>query len=355
MSELRPLRVVQWTTGNIAQQTVRAVLARPDLELVGVYAHSPSKVGRDVAELCGLDAPLGIAATNDVDELLSLKPDCVVYTPLHPDVDELVRLLGAGVNVVTTAELLTGRTLPVADRARIEDACRTGGATLFGTGMNPGWAQLLAGVAAGIGQRVRHVTVSESVDVSLFAGDANFDEFGWGRPAGDPGHAADVETATRTFSEGADVLARILGIDDPQLRCTVTFAHAAADLDLPGRFIAAGTVAGIDLRWEVVVDGRAVAELHSRFVMTSQLDTGWTVDHGYRIDVDGDPRVTLRVEIWPDLDDLSELTVEEMHAIGMRISGTPAVNAIPAVCRADPGIRTYADLPVPSANLGATT
>ncbi|MBX3312750.1 MAG: dihydrodipicolinate reductase [Actinobacteria bacterium] len=353
MTEDRPMRVVQWTTGNIARQAVRAVLGRADLELVGAYAHSADKEGRDVADLCGLDAATGITATGDVDALLALEPDCVVYAPLHPDVGELVRLLGAGVNVVTTSELLTGRCLDVGERERIEDACATGGATLFGTGMNPGWAQLLAGVAAGIGQRVRHVTVSESVDVSLFAGDANFDAFGWGRPAGDPGHAADVEAATRTFSEGAEVLARILGIDDPELRCTVAFAHATADLDLPGRPIAAGTVAGIDLRWEVLIDGRAVAELHSRFVMGKDLDTGWTVDHGYRIDVDGDPRITLRVEIWPDLDDLSALTVEEMHAIGMRISATPAVNAIPAVCRAAPGIRSYADLPVPSANLGA--
>ena len=47
MSEREPLRVVQWTTGNIARQTVRAVLARDDLELVGVFAYSADKVGVD--------------------------------------------------------------------------------------------------------------------------------------------------------------------------------------------------------------------------------------------------------------------------------------------------------------------
>jgi hypothetical protein len=348
MSEGEALRVVQWTTGNIARQTVRAVLARDDLELVGVFAYSADKVGVDVGVLCNLGRAVGVTATDDIGALLALGPDCVIYTPLHLNTHHLTRLLGAGVNVVTTSEILTGRTLDDGARAAIEGACATGGATLLGTGMNPGWVQLLAGVAAGIGLGVRHVRVTESVDVSLFAGDANFDRFGWGRPSNDPGHAADVEHATQTFSEGAEVLARILGIDSPELSCAVTFAHALSALDLAGRPIAAGTVAGIDVVWEVLADSHPVAELHSRFVVTSELDTGWTVEHGYKVEVDGDPRVTVKLEIWPDLDDLAKLTVEEMHAIGMRISGVPAVNAIPAVCAAAPGIRTYADIPVPS-------
>ena len=85
----RPLRIVQWTTGNVARQTW-AVLAHPDQELVGVFAHSPDKVGVDAGELVGLD-PIGVVATDDVDALLALEPDCVVYTPLHPDLDELTR------------------------------------------------------------------------------------------------------------------------------------------------------------------------------------------------------------------------------------------------------------------------
>ncbi len=186
MKEHAPLRVVQWTSGNIAHQTVRAVLARDDLELVGLFAYSGEKVGVDVGELCNLGRSVGVTATDDIGALLALGPDCVVYTPLHPDTEHLTRLLSAGVNVVTTSEILTGRTLDVDARASIEDACATGGATLLGTGMNPGWVQLLAGVAAGISLGVRQVRVTESVDVSLFAGDANFDRFGWVDRAHDP-------------------------------------------------------------------------------------------------------------------------------------------------------------------------
>jgi len=77
-------RVVQWTTGNVGKQSVAAIAAHPDLELIGCFAWSPDKAGRDVGELCGL-APIGVAATNDVDALLALKPDCVVYNPLWID------------------------------------------------------------------------------------------------------------------------------------------------------------------------------------------------------------------------------------------------------------------------------
>jgi hypothetical protein len=71
-------RVVQWTTGSVGRRAARAVLRHPDLELVGVFAYGPDKVGRDVGELCGVGT-LGITATDDVDALLAALPDCVSY------------------------------------------------------------------------------------------------------------------------------------------------------------------------------------------------------------------------------------------------------------------------------------
>ncbi len=67
------IRVVHWTTGVVAQAAVRAVLAQPDLELIGCYAWSPDKVGKDVGELCGL-APPGVTATGNIDAIISLSP-----------------------------------------------------------------------------------------------------------------------------------------------------------------------------------------------------------------------------------------------------------------------------------------
>ena len=141
-----PLRIVQWTTGNVGRRSVIAAAANPGLELVGCYAWDPEKVGRDVGELCGIER-LGILATDDVDALLALQPDCVVYNPKWPDVGDMVRILEAGVNIVSTAAFITGHSLGDG-RERIVAACEQGGVSVFGSGINPGFADLLAIVSA---------------------------------------------------------------------------------------------------------------------------------------------------------------------------------------------------------------
>lgn len=347
MTTAKTLRVIQWTTGNVARKTLRGILARPDLELVGCYAWSPDKVGQDAASLCRLDEPCGVLATDDVEALLALDPDCVVYTPLHPDVDQLARLLRAGVNVVTTAEFLTGHSLGDQARTTLEAAALAGGASLFGSGMNPGFAQLLGAVATGLCSEVRKITMHESVDVSSFASDSNMDGMGWGRPIGDPGHADDVRAASVVFADGVHMLATTMGIELDEVASHVEFAAATKDLDLPGRPIAEGTVGGLDLRYVGIVDGREVLDLHQRWVMSHELEPPMPADHGYKIEVDGSPQVTLTLGLMPD-QPLETLTVEDMHGIGMTITGMPVVNAIRQVVAARPGIVTYADLPVPT-------
>ncbi len=74
----RPLRVIQWTTGNIGRRSLHAIIGRPDMELVGVYAHGPDKAGVDAAELAGWPEPTGVRATNDIDALLALRTGCVL-------------------------------------------------------------------------------------------------------------------------------------------------------------------------------------------------------------------------------------------------------------------------------------
>ena len=338
----RPIRVVQWTTGNVARQSIAAIVERPDLELVGVYAHSSQKAGRDVGELAGLGRTLGILATDDIEAIIALAPDCVLYMPLHPNVEHLTRLLRAGINVLTTASFLTGRAYGQAARATLDEAARAGNASLFGSGINPGWADQLAAVASAVCRKVDRVTVYESFDIGMWAGDANQDELGWGRPAGDPGHADDVIKATAPFGDAVEAIAELLGTTIDDVRCEIDFAHATKDLDIPGRPVASGTVAGLDVRWIGVSGGVDIVEAHMRWTVTAELDPAWEVAMAYLIEIRGHPQVNLRVEVLPQ--DMASMSLEDMLAIGSVISAMPVVNAIPAVIAACPGIVTYADL-----------
>ena len=176
--------------------------------------------------------------------------------------------------------------------------------------------------------------------------DANFEAMGWGRPRNDPGHADDVRAGTAVFAEAVEVLGRLLGVEIDELRCDVEFAHATEDIELAEMAIERDHVAAMDVNWTGVVAGRDVVGVQQRWLASTLVDPAWTVEHGYRIEVVGDPNLRLKLDIWPTDADLADLTKATMHSIGMRITAVPVVNAIPAVCAAPAGIATYADLPV---------
>ena len=113
----RRTRVVQWATGNIGLRTLREVIRHPDLELVGVLVYDPAKEGVDAGVLCG-EEPVGVLATTDGDAVHALAADCVLYMPRALELDDVVRFLESGTNVVTTRGELFGGGRPLGDEGR---------------------------------------------------------------------------------------------------------------------------------------------------------------------------------------------------------------------------------------------
>lgn len=198
-------RIVQWTTGNIGVKSVHAIVENSQLELVGCYAWSPDKVGKDVGELCGIP-PLGVTATDDVDALIALKPDCVVYNQMFADVDHLVRILEAGINVVTTSEFITGHRLGEG-RDRVAKACEAGKSTIFGSGLNPGFIQLFAIVSAGLSDRIDRVYIEESFDTTIYNSPETEKIMGFGYPIDYPDLHAVTEEGSSIFREAVMLVA----------------------------------------------------------------------------------------------------------------------------------------------------
>lgn len=338
------LRVVQWTTGNVGRRSVIAIAENPGLELVGCYAWSPEKVGRDAGELCGI-APLGVRATDDVDALLALRPDCVVYNPMWPSIDELVRILEAGVNVVSTAAFINGRRLGP-ERKRLVEACERGRSSLFGTGVNPGFAELLGIVCAGVCDRIDKVTVSEAAHTALYDSPATEMPAGFGQPIDAPGLQAMTRDATAVFGEAVAMVADALGVELDDVVCEAEYAETPTDLDLGSWRIAAGCVAGVAASWQGRVGGRTVVELNVRWKKAATLEPDWQIEDGWLVEVQGRPTVRTKVQFLPP-PDFEAQSLADFAVLGLIMTAMPAVNAIPAVVAAPPGIVSYPDLRLP--------
>src|SRR5262245_19668020 len=160
-------RVIQWATGGVGRAAIEGILAHPELELVGCWVHSKDKDGRDVGELIGR-APIGVKATRDVDALLALPADCVLYSPVIGNPAVVARILASGKNVVTPL----GWFYPFASKgvAEIEAACRAGGVTLHGTGIHPGGiTERFPLVISSLSRAITHVRAEEWSDIRSYS------------------------------------------------------------------------------------------------------------------------------------------------------------------------------------------
>lgn len=335
-----PLRVIQWTTGNIGRRCLHAIATRPDMELVGVYAHSAEKVGRDAADLGGLDAPTGVLATGDIDELIAVRPDACVYNPLWSDVNELCRLLEAGINVCSTAGWITGGKLASGELDRVRAAAERGGASMFGSGAHPGFTNLVSIVSTQMCERVDRVTVTESVDCSGYASRATMEAMGFSKPADTPGLDESVRRESEVFAEAAALTADALGVELDRITFDATFGVAHGDSDLGFMQIPAGTVAAVQGYHRGWVGDRDVVAVGFQWTMGSAVDPPFKLAHGHVIKIDGRPSVRTLIRVLPGAD----WDEKEFMGLGEIYTAMPVVNAVPAVVGAAPGIVTIRDI-----------
>jgi 4-hydroxy-tetrahydrodipicolinate reductase len=337
--DTRPLRVVQWATGNIGTRAMRAVIEHPGMELVGLHVHSADKAGRDAGEIAGTDAN-GIKATTAIADVLALSPDCVLYMQQGTDIDDLATLLEAGINVVTTrGDFHHPPSMDPAVRARIEAACAKGGASIHSSGSSPGFiSEAVPIVLASLSRRIDCVTIDEFADVSSRdTPQMLFDVMGFGGPAGA------IEGPTLDYVKGgfADTLiatADALGIAIDEVVAEGAFAPARTDVTIAAGTIPAGTAAA----QRIVISAKAAGVTRMRFranwYCTRDVDVDWELrESGWRVQVAGDTPLDVAITF--------PVAAEDYAAFTPNLTAHRPVNAIPAVCAAAPGIRTTADLP----------
>lgn len=348
-------RVIQWSTGNVGRHALRCIARNPDLELVGLWVHSPDKAGRDAGEIAGID-PTGVLATNDADALLALDADCVSYTAtadLRPGdaVVDMARLLASGKNVVSSSvvSLIYPPHVHPGMRTKLEAACEAGKTSCFTSGIDPGWANdLLPFVLTGACEYIDELRVMEVVNYATYAQPTVlFDTMGFGQPLDAKPLLLLPGVLSLAWGGVVKVLAAGLGVEIEELREAHVRRPAPRDLDLGFGVVDQGTTAAMRFEVQGVVNGEVRIVLEHVTRLADDLCPDWPQpigESGYRVIVTGNPTYTCDVQMMGDDGD---------HNTGGLV-GTAArlTNAIPAVCAAPPGLLSVLDLPlIPGAGL----
>jgi len=354
------IRVGQWATGNVGKQALRSIIEHPALELVGLVVSDPAKVGRDAAELCGVDTPTGILATADGDTLIALKPDCISYCAVGTSgrqevatgdrpgtaVDDLCNILSAGIDVVSTA-LIPLIHPPSADPEavrRLEAACREGGASCFTSGLDPGFMHdVLPLVLTGVSRRIDSIRVSEVMSYGVWdKPEAITGKFGFGKPLDHVPPIVQPGVLDIMWGCAVRLLADALGVTLDRVETFYELLAAPETFTIPAGTIEKGTSAGMRFEVRGMVGDRAVVVVEHVTRLRNQDAPHWPqgpigIGGGYRIQIAGDPDWVLEV----GNPGYADPTVPGTLATALRL-----VNAIPAVCAAPPGLLTPFDLPL---------
>lgn len=331
-------RVVQWATGNVGKRSLRAVIEHPRLKLVGVYVTSADKAGKDAGELCGL-GPVGVKTTSSIDDVLALQPDCVLYMQRGFNVDDICRLLARGINVVATRdEVQYGPTTDPAVRARIEAACREGKSSIHATGSSPGFAtEVMPLVLTSLSRRVDAVTIDEFADLSSRnSPQLLFEIMGFGR-APSSFDQQRLNVMKGSFGPSLHLVADALGVPLEELTVRGEAGIAREDTRIAAGVIEKGTVAATRITVEGLRNGRAFIRFRANWYCGTQLEQDWELrDSGWRVLVEGDTPLDVSIRF--------PVAAEDYAAFTPGLTAHRAVNAVPLVCEAAPGLRSSLDL-----------
>ena len=348
----RPLyRIAHYGTGDTGAQALRGVLERPQLQLVAHLVHSADKVGRDSGEIVGLPT-VGVQATADLDEFLSVDADCVTYFATdfgrEPDdvVDEMCAMLRSGKNVVTSTmpALCYPPALPQPVLHRLADACTEGDSSFFCSGIAPGFTpDALVLACSSLCERVTSVTVSERIFMGTYQDPMTFQYLGFGRTLAEDAAVPRSEVASDAFRATFSILADGLGVTFDEIRARRDVAIADADYTSAAGPIPEDTVASVRLSFDGVIGGEPRVTLG---IIYSMIDT--VVD-------DWDPRVPsaaptnarmtqVAITGAPDVD--CRLTLSGSDQPGVDATAARVLNAIGPVCTANAGLHSPLDLAV---------
>lgn len=336
-------RVIAWGTGPVGMPGLRGLIGHPEYELVGLHAWSPDKVGRDAGDIADREKT-GVIATDNVDELLALAADCLVYQGNYSDreaecVQEVIPFLLAGTNVVGPA--MMDLIAPARGRQEfvtpIADACEKGRSSIFCGGTDPGYMTTghLFSLLSGAG-RIDSVGVAEICNLNGYGSFLSIVNWGFNQPLDYQAPMFHDDVGRGWHESTIWGIADYLQVELDEI--THTYETRALDFDYDaawGKGLA-NTIAAV--RWTMTGMYKGQPLILYRKIERTHKDAGPDFEQplngseaGYQISVKGEP--SYQTEMSLGLYD------------GCAITALHPINAINEVCAAKPGIIGQLDMP----------
>lgn len=340
--------VVVIGTGPIGKEALLGVINHPDLELVGVGVSSPDKEGKDAGELCGIE-PVGVIATRDWKSLSALRPRCMAYFAdgamrTAEAVEDIRDALSSGIDVVTTSLLgmIYPQTATEEVRGPLAQGCRDGGSTFWGTGIDPGFGTTQFPLALlSVADRIDAIRLYELGDISTYpVGWIMHDVYGYGQPMDFESPLLSSGILKDWWRGTVEEVAHAVGVTIDELTFDYDVAETKTGVETAWGHVDPGTIGAIRFQVNALAGDRPFVTLEHVDRVDPHAAPHWrspveAESISYRVEIDGRP--AYRAEVSFDR--------EPGYEPGAAATAMHAVNAIPAVVAAAPGVLGFQDLP----------
>lgn len=338
---MKRFRVVQWGLGAMGSGMARLMLEKEGLELVGGIDMRPDYVGKDLGEVLGAGRKLGVAVTNDPASVLDrAKVDLVVIATTSwtkEQMPDLKKILSAGINCISIAEEMSApEAQSPALAAEIDALAKANGVSILGTGVNPGFVlDLLVVALSGVCHKVERIEASRVNDLSPYGPTVMKTQGVGTTPEQFAAGVADGSIVGHVgFPESIRMISEALGLGVTRIEESREPIVSKAYRETPHVKVQPGMVAGCAHVAVGYANDKPVVKLVHPQQIHPHLEGQGTGDY---INVYGKPEIHLSTG--PEI------------AGGIATMGV-AVNMIPHVVAATPGLKSMCDLPVPAALMG---
>lgn len=338
---MNPIRVLQWGLGAMGSGMAKLMLEKNGLKIVAAVDSRPDYVGKDLGEVLKVGKTLGVKVTNKPEEVLKKENvDIVVIATtswLKEQIPDLRKIVSAGINCISIAEEMADAYAQNPELAReLDDLAKKHEVTVLGTGVNPGFVLDLIVVAlSGGNHTVERIEASRVNDLSPY-GPTVMQTQGVGTtPEAFKAGIADGSIVGHVgFPESIHMISDALGLGVDRIVQSREPIISKVFRETPHVKVQPGMVAGcshIGIGYRG--DKEVIKLVHPQQILP-ELENENTGDY---INIYGKPEIHMSIK--PEI------------AGGIATEGL-AVNMIPHVVAATPGLKRMIDMPVPAALMG---